>query len=74
MNEVTLQVITVALDNGESGVFIGGPLVTCNYSLPAQRVEAIRFSDIQQIPGDVTLKQVLMLFTKHMERSRTSLQ
>jgi hypothetical protein len=74
MSDVTLQVITVALDNGESGVFIGGPLVMRDGIELAQRVEAIRFSDIQQISGDVTLEQVLMLFAEQVVRSRISLQ
>jgi hypothetical protein len=74
MNEVTLQLVTVALDNGESGIFIGGPLVTRSDIVPGQSVATIRFSDIQQIPGDVTLEQALMLFAEQVVRNRTRLQ
>ena len=48
MKELALQLVTVELENGKQGVFIGGPLITDDYTNEQSQVESVWFSDIQE--------------------------
>ncbi len=75
MKDVALQLITVELENGKQGVFIGGPLITDDYSERDSQVDSVCFSDIQEVPADMTLQELINLVTrKKLGGSNTRLQ
>ena len=61
MKTLELQLITVELDNGGQGIFVGWPLVRENTAIEDGQVENIWFSDILKIPGHLTLEQLMEL-------------
>jgi len=65
MKELALQLVTVELENGKQGVFIGGPLVTDDFTNSDCQVDNIWFSDIQEVPANITLSELVSLV--HMQ-------
>ena len=74
MKDVALQLITVELENGKQGVFIGGPLITDDYSEQDSQVDSVCFSDIQEVPANMTLKELINMVTRKLGGSNTLLQ
>jgi hypothetical protein len=74
MKTLALQLVTVGLENGQQGVFVGWPLVseikTENYS----QVENIWFSNIQQVPQNLTLEQLMELVRKQLCACMSTIQ
>jgi hypothetical protein len=66
MKTHSLQLVTVQLDNGTQGVFIGWPLVTEDTAAENGQVENIWFSDIQDVPNHLTLEQLMELLRKQL--------
>jgi hypothetical protein len=66
MKTLELQLITVELDNGDQGIFVGWPLVRENTAIEDGQVENIWFSNIQEIPNHLTLEQLMELLRKHL--------
>ncbi|MDH5180239.1 MAG: hypothetical protein OEZ39_07255 [Gammaproteobacteria bacterium] len=71
MSELALQLITVELENGKQGVFIGGPLITDDYTEEETQVDSIWFSEIQEVSDNITLAELLNFVTKEI-RSRNN--
>ena len=74
MKTVTLQLVTVGLENGRQGVFIGIPLITEENSEGDSQVEEICFSNIQEIPEDLSIEKIMRLLAGQLCRCNASLQ
>jgi len=74
MKDVALQLVTVELENGKQGVFIGGPLITDDFSDVDCQVDSVWFSDIQEVPSNLTLQELINMVTQQLCRSNTPLQ
>ncbi len=70
---VPLQLITLGMDDGKQGIFVGVPLVT-NESQPDTSIENIWFSDIQNVPDDLTVEQLIKLVSAQLCRCQSTLQ
>jgi len=66
MKTLALQLITVELENGTQGIFVGWPLVTEDTAIKDGQVENIWFSDIQDVPNHLTLEQLMELLRKQL--------
>jgi hypothetical protein len=66
MKTLALQLVTVGLENGQQGVFVGWPLVAENTQENSSQVENIWFSNIQQVPQNLTLEQLMELVRKQL--------
>jgi hypothetical protein len=66
MKTLALQLITVELDNGTQGIFVGWPLVAEDTAIECAQVENIWFSDIQEVPNHLTLEQLMELLRKQL--------
>jgi hypothetical protein len=66
MKTLELQLITVGLDDGQQGVFIGWPLVTEETAREHGQVEDIWFSNVQKVPESLTLAQLMELIRKQV--------
>lgn len=74
MKSIPLQLVTVCLDDGQQGVFVGVPLVSGQIPEDAGQVEDIWFSDIQNVPGDIALDELMQLIQAQLCRCRTAVQ
>lgn len=74
MKTLELQLITVGLDDGKQGVFIGWPLVTEEIARENGQVENIWFSNIQKVPDSLTLAQLMELIRKQVSACIASIQ
>ena len=74
MKTLELQLITVELDNGDQGIFVGWPLVREDTAIEHGQVENIWFSDIQDIPDHLTLEQLMELLRKQLCHCTASVQ
>ena len=66
MKTLELQLVTVGLENGEQGVFVGWPLVSEKSDPEDGQIENIWFSNVQEVPDDLTLKQLMELIRKQL--------
>lgn len=74
MKNLALQLITVGLENGQQGVFVGWPLVVEKSPKNASQVENIWFSNIQQVPSDLTMEQLMELVRKQLCACMSTIQ
>ncbi|MCO6412586.1 MAG: hypothetical protein J5I92_07560 [Thiogranum sp.] len=74
MKPIPLQLVTVCLENGEQGVFVGVPLVATDASDDAGQIEDIWFSDIQEVPAATELAELMQLLQAQLCRCRSMLQ
>ena len=74
MKAIPLQLVTVCLDGGQQGIFVGVPLVSEYVPEDAGQVEDIWFSDIQEVPGDMALDELVQLIQAQLCRCRAVVQ
>ena len=74
MKTLELQLITVGLDDGTQGVFVGWPLVEENPTEESGQVENIWFSNLQTVPDSLTLEQLMELVRKQLCSCMESVQ
>ena len=74
MKDIALQLVTVELENGKQGVFIGGPLITDDYSTKDSQVDSIWFSDIKDVPANISLQELINMVTKQICSCNSTLQ
>lgn len=70
---VPLQLITLDMDNGQKGIFVGVPLVTEQSDSEAM-IDNIWFSDVQNIPTNLTVDKLIQLVSAQLCRCQSTLQ
>ena len=61
MKPIELQLITVKLENGQHGIFVGTPLIQDPSVIQNNQVSEIWFSDVRGLPENMPLEQVIEL-------------
>jgi hypothetical protein len=74
MKTLELQLVTVGLEDGKQGVFVGWPLVQEQAPAENGQVESIWFSNLQQVPDNLTLEQLMELVRKQLCSSMEKIQ
>ena len=74
MKPISLQLVTVCLENGQQGVFVGVPLVAEHLGEQNGQIEDIWFSDIQEVPGQMNLSDLLKLIEAQLCRCHAVIQ
>ncbi|MDH3899735.1 MAG: hypothetical protein OEU51_01660 [Gammaproteobacteria bacterium] len=74
MKTLELQLVTVGLENGEQGVFVGWPLIPEKNAENSSQVEKIWFSNVQEIPDSLTMEQLMELVRKQISDYVASVQ
>ncbi len=69
-----LQLVTVGLADGQQGVFVGWPLLPKDASASGGQVENIWFSDVQAVPDNLTLEQLMELVRKQLSDALAPVQ
>ena len=70
---VPLQLITLDMNNGQKGIFVGIPLIT-EQSNSDSMIENIWFSDVQEVPDNLTVDQLIKLVGAQLSRCNSTLQ
>lgn len=66
MKPLKLQLVMIGLENGLQGIFVGLPLIPEKSEHKDYQVQDIWFSEVQEIPNDLTLEQLLELLRKQI--------
>ncbi len=74
MKPIALQLVTVCLENGRQGIFVGVPLVSPETPSDQGQIEDIWFSDVQEVPAQLVLKDLVRLLQAQLCRCETPLQ
>ena len=74
MKPIPLQLVTVCLENGEQGIFVGVPLVATQASENAGQIEDIWFSDIQEVPAGTEVAELIRLIQSQLCRCQSTIQ
>jgi len=74
MKPIPLQLVTVCLENGQQGVFVGVPLVEEQLPEELGQIEDIWFSDIQDVPASTGLEELIHLLQSQLCRCKQNLQ
>lgn len=71
---IPLQLVTVCLENGQHGVFIGLPLVSDKAPDKSNLVDDIWFSNIQEVSDQMALGDLISLIQSQLCQCLDSLQ
>lgn len=63
---VPLQLMMVNLSNGHRGLFVGLPLVSDGEADADTEIEQVMFSEIQQLPEEMTLAQLVKMVREQL--------
>ena len=74
MKPISLQLVTVSLENGQQGVFVGVPLVADQTQDQDGQVEDIWFSNIQEVPSHMKLVDLIRMIQSQLCRCQSTLQ
>lgn len=74
MKPIPLQLVTVCLENGQQGIFVGVPLVSEHSAADEGQIEDIWFSNIQEIPEQMELGDLIRLLQAQLCRCQSTLQ
>jgi len=74
MKTLELQLVTVGLDDGKQGIFIGLPLLSQQDAESGGTVENIWFSDIKNVPDSLTMDELMQLVVKQLSDSMATVQ
>ena len=74
MKTLELQLVTVGLDDGKQGIFIGLPLLSQQDANAGGTVENIWFSDIKNVPDSLTMDELMQLVVKQLSDCMATVQ
>jgi hypothetical protein len=74
MKPIQLQLVTLSLENGKQGVFVGVPLVTDQAPDEYGQVEDIWFSNVQEVPAHMKLVDLIRMIQSQLCRCQSTLQ
>jgi hypothetical protein len=66
MKTLELQLITVGLDDGQQGVFVGLPLLLRDANNDCSQIENIWFSDVKQVPDNLTMDELMEIVRQQL--------
>ena len=66
MKPIPLQLITVKLENGQQGMFVGTPLIADGQAMQNSQVSEIWFSDVRDLPNQLPLDELMALVHAQM--------
>jgi len=66
MKTIELQLVTVGLEDGKQGIFIGLPLLSQQDADAGGQVENLWFSDIKNVPNSLTIDELMQLVASQL--------
>jgi len=74
MKTLELQLLTVGLDDGQQGIFVGLPLLTRQQAETDGTIENIWFSDSKRVPDSLTMEELMEIVRKQMIDNMSTVQ
>ena len=73
MKPISLQLVTVKLDNGQQSTFIGTPLIASQREMHNSQISEIWFSDIRDLSDQLKLEELMDLVKSQLSHHRQEL-
>ncbi len=73
MKPIPLQLVTVKLDNGQQGIFVGSPIFASQNDMQGSQVSEIWFSDVRDLPDQLKLEELMQLVREQLNHCQKSL-
>ena len=73
MKPIPLQLITVKLQNGQQGIFVGTPLIEDELGVQQNQVSEIWFSDVKDLPEELPLDELMDLVKAQLSKCQEAL-
>lgn len=73
MKSIALQLVTVKLEDGQHGIFVGTPLISNPAATDDNQISEVWFSDVRDLPEDMSLEQLIELVKAQFCRCNESL-
>lgn len=73
MKPIPLQLVTVKLDNGEQGIFVGTPIFSNQNDMQGSQVSEIWFSDVRDLPEHLKLEELMNLVQAQLCQCKNNL-
>jgi hypothetical protein len=70
MKPIPLQLVTIQLENGQHGVFVGLPLIPEQTHTQDSQVSEVWFSNVKGIPHNMSVDQLIALVQSQLCRSK----
>ena len=74
MKTLELQLITVGLEDGKQGIFVGLPLLSQQDADAGGQVENLWFSDVKRVPDSLTMDELMQLVRKQLSDCMDTVQ
>ena len=74
MKTLELQLITVGLEDGKQGIFVGLPLLSQQDADAGGQVENLWFSDVKHVPDSLTMDELMQLVRKQLSDRMDTVQ
>ena len=68
MKPIPLQLVTIQLENGQHGVFVGLPLIPDESHMQTSQVSEVWFSNVEGVPHNMSVDQLLALVQSQLSR------
>lgn len=73
MKSIPVQLVTIQLEDGKEGIFVGIPLLSDAISVKENQVNEVWFSNIRAIPKSMPVSQLIELVQSQLSRCQGSL-
>jgi len=70
MKPIPLQLVTIQLENGQQGVFVGLPLVTDQVTPGDSQISELWFSNVEKISRGMSVDQLMAMVQAQLCRCR----
>ena len=70
MKPIPLQLVTIQLENGQHGVFVGLPLIPEHAGTQENQVSELWFSNVKDIPQNMSVDQLIALVQAQLCRCK----
>jgi hypothetical protein len=68
MKPIPLQLVTIQLENGQHGIFVGLPLIPEQAPNHATQVSEVWFSNVKGVPQNMSVDQLIALVQSQLCR------
>ncbi len=73
MKSIPVQLVTIQLEDGKEGIFVGIPLLSDAISVEENQVNEVWFSNIRAIPNSMSVSQLIELVQSQLSRCQGNL-
>lgn len=68
MKPIPLQLVTIQLENGQHGIFVGLPLISEETHIQESQISEVWFSNVKGVSQNMSVDQLLALVQSQLSR------